>query len=215
MKKSRFFVFLGGLILVSISASSNASTVTAFDNNTFECICTVDVQGPFAAAVQFTPSATGLVQDVTVRLDNSANAADRNANFSLFTSGGNQPGTLVGSVDVVVPASFGSSSIDGADFSIAGWGPEADLSAGSSYWLVAKGTSGLNGNFLGINWFGGPTVPNATRWFSTDGGATWGLGVGVTSLRMSVQVVPIPAAAWLFGSGLLGLIGIARRKKAA
>lgn len=28
-------------------------------------------------------------------------------------------------------------------------------------------------------------------------------------------VVPIPPALWLFGSGLLGLIGIARRKKAA
>jgi hypothetical protein len=28
-------------------------------------------------------------------------------------------------------------------------------------------------------------------------------------------VVPIPAAVWLFGSGLLGLVGIARRKKAA
>jgi hypothetical protein len=28
-------------------------------------------------------------------------------------------------------------------------------------------------------------------------------------------VVPIPPAAWLFGSGLLGMIGIARRKKAA
>ena len=27
-------------------------------------------------------------------------------------------------------------------------------------------------------------------------------------------VVPVPAAVWLFGSGLLGLIGIARRKKA-
>ena len=27
--------------------------------------------------------------------------------------------------------------------------------------------------------------------------------------------VPIPAAAWLFGTGLLGLIGVARRKKAA
>ena len=26
-------------------------------------------------------------------------------------------------------------------------------------------------------------------------------------------VVPVPAALWLFGSGLLGLIGIARRKK--
>ncbi|MGB5298098.1 MAG: VPLPA-CTERM sorting domain-containing protein [Thiogranum sp.] len=29
------------------------------------------------------------------------------------------------------------------------------------------------------------------------------------------NVVPVPAAAWLFGSGLLGLVGIARRKKAA
>jgi hypothetical protein len=28
----------------------------------------------------------------------------------------------------------------------------------------------------------------------------------------SVQVVPVPAAVWLFGSGLLGLIGVARRK---
>ena len=30
-----------------------------------------------------------------------------------------------------------------------------------------------------------------------------------------VGAVPVPAAVWLFGSGLLGLIGIARRKKAA
>jgi hypothetical protein len=32
---------------------------------------------------------------------------------------------------------------------------------------------------------------------------------------VNTSVVPIPAAAWLFGSGLLGLIGISRRKKAA
>ena len=29
-----------------------------------------------------------------------------------------------------------------------------------------------------------------------------------------VMATPIPAAAWLFGSGLIGLAGIARRKKA-
>ncbi|MBI5783055.1 MAG: VPLPA-CTERM sorting domain-containing protein, partial [Gammaproteobacteria bacterium] len=29
-----------------------------------------------------------------------------------------------------------------------------------------------------------------------------------------VAVVPVPAAVWLFGSGLLGLIGVARRKAA-
>ena len=30
--------------------------------------------------------------------------------------------------------------------------------------------------------------------------------------NMSVATVPVPAAVWLFGSGLLGLAGIARRK---
>ena len=30
-----------------------------------------------------------------------------------------------------------------------------------------------------------------------------------------VSAVPVPAAVWLFGSGLLGLLGVARRRKAA
>jgi hypothetical protein len=36
-----------------------------------------------------------------------------------------------------------------------------------------------------------------------------------TSLNLTVvpTVVPVPAAVWLFGSGLMGLAGIARRKK--
>ena len=32
---------------------------------------------------------------------------------------------------------------------------------------------------------------------------------------ISTTVIPIPASVWLFGSGLIGLIGIARRKKSA
>jgi hypothetical protein len=31
----------------------------------------------------------------------------------------------------------------------------------------------------------------------------------------SVTAVPLPAAVWLFGSGLLGLVGVARRRQAA
>lgn len=37
----------------------------------------------------------------------------------------------------------------------------------------------------------------------------------VGSALVRTSVVPIPAAAWLFGSGLIGLIGVARRKKQA
>lgn len=33
-------------------------------------------------------------------------------------------------------------------------------------------------------------------------------------IRGQIQVVPIPAALWLFGSGFLAVVGIARRKKA-
>ena len=36
----------------------------------------------------------------------------------------------------------------------------------------------------------------------------------ISAGKVDVAVVPLPAAVWLFGSGLLGLIGIARRKKA-
>ena len=33
-------------------------------------------------------------------------------------------------------------------------------------------------------------------------------------IDFAVAAVPVPAAVWLFGSGLIGLIGVARRKKA-
>jgi len=51
-------------------------------------------------------------------------------------------------------------------------------------------------------------------------GATNGSGTPTTmfydniSIMADVNAVPVPAAVWLFGSGLLGLVGVARRKKA-
>lgn len=35
------------------------------------------------------------------------------------------------------------------------------------------------------------------------------------SLQVEVSAVPVPAAIWLFGSGFIGLVGIARKKKVA
>jgi len=53
---------------------------------------------------------------------------------------------------------------------------------------------------------------------SRDGGSSWfssnQYGFDYASFTGTVSAVPVPAAIWLFGSGLLGLIGISRRKAA-
>ena len=71
----------------------------------------------------------------------------------------------------------------------------------------------------------------ASVYISMDSGGTWdarqeGCEAGPRCYRTitayanrtttaSPAVVPVPAAVWLFGSGMLGLIGVARRNKAA
>ena len=44
---------------------------------------------------------------------------------------------------------------------------------------------------------------------------SWNLSTaGMLTYTSNASVIPVPAAAWLFGSGLLGLVGVARRKVA-
>ena len=46
-----------------------------------------------------------------------------------------------------------------------------------------------------------------------DGKGAQGIFIFADDITFGVSAVPVPAAAWLFGSGLIGFIGIARRKK--
>ena len=48
----------------------------------------------------------------------------------------------------------------------------------------------------------------------TDGGRIYFTDDPDTPVTVQASVVPVPAAIWLFASGLLGLIGIARRRNA-
>ena len=92
----------------------------------------------------------------------------------------------------------------------------------------------LTGPFSGLN---GPTYQgllsltnNFIVGLSVDAGSTWladsGSSFGVNTALLEFDVrgvsqvfvvdvnpVPVPAAVWLFGSGLIGLVGVARRKK--
>ena len=58
------------------------------------------------------------------------------------------------------------------------------------------------------------TAPDGILGLSMIDGAFVGFNANFNFTTPSA-VVPVPAAVWLFGSGLLGLVGIARRRKAA
>jgi len=49
----------------------------------------------------------------------------------------------------------------------------------------------------------------------TGGSGRWATDIASTTVAHSfdVKVVPVPAAVWLFGSGLLGLVAVARRRR--
>jgi len=96
-----------------------------------------------------------------------------------------------------------------------------------------------SGNYIATNELLDSISLTANPWFvlgvSTDGGSSWIQDSGVTNVGgnalrvvfqlgpgsagsvlavdVNVQTIPVPAAVWLFGSGLLGLAGFAHRKK--
>ena len=88
-----------------------------------------------------------------------------------------------------------------------------------------------NGDFIATNEAAATLTLTGSDQFilgiSTDGGSSWSGDTGVISvganaytvsfsdgtvLEVDVRVVPVPAAVWLFGTGLIGLVGVARRR---
>lgn len=63
------------------------------------------------------------------------------------------------------------------------------------------------------------SVPNEAWWYAFllgNQGAGFEVNVYTWAVHAgNVGAVPVPAAVWLFGSGLIGLIGVARKKKAS
>ena len=83
------------------------------------------------------------------------------------------------------------------------WGATANIDV-VNVWDVAGGvytsTDGPAGN---------PVNPDGIRGYGMIDGAFPNFNA-----NFDFTAVPVPAAVWLFGSGLLGLVGVARRRKA-
>jgi len=131
-----------------------------------------------------------------------------NCNIEVASSGWIQNG---GSDGDAVALLFGGTFVDSVAYESMGsfLGPYAE---GSSFTIadsnsiimsIARLPNGIDTNFNASDFDSACITPGSIN-----------IG-GSGNCSTSVSTVPVPAAIWLFGSGLVGLIGVSRRKKAA
>ncbi len=100
----------------------------------------------------------------------------------------------------------GVSSSDTADINLAVWnimspGSIALTTTAESYYNTAVSGAYDSFNYNGIVDFLTPSPLNASQEYAIRSIAT-----------VPIATVPIPATIWLFGSGIIGVVGVARRK---
>lgn len=133
--------------------------------------------------------------------------------FDNFVAAHNQLGTHPGNLN-------GSSGSDGSNSAAANAATGFGVNWGGATSFFSTGGVGqsLEFFFMAGNGTLGSTNATAVRYGNTEGFSTWTLNADSSFTYMApgaVSPVPVPAAVWLFGSGLLGLVGISRRRKPA
>lgn len=141
----------------------------------------------------------------------------------------NASGTLLASA-TIDPLNQGAQS---GFFRMIDLATKATIDKGQQYTLVTtlgstgQFTADTTGTFGGTGTFGNLTLTDLAllgdvfatdaalpaNWAAATGGVYGATTYGAFGPNMEVTATPIPAAAWLLGSGLLGLVGVRRRKK--
>ena len=87
-----------------------------------------------------------------------------------------------------------------------------DLSSWTANWSLTPFNQGTGGP-LAATTYNAVTGDFTADWSALVVGGPYNGQTGIWHITGNTQVVPVPAAIWLFGSGLLGLAGVARCRK--
>jgi len=144
------------------------------------------------------------VGNITLNMT-TAGGSSSGYTLALYTDGGNSPGAPFG-VNFLTPASFTPQS------GLNTFQPNQvlTLANNTTYWVrLAAGAGAATGEWNYTEGLG----KNATSdpLYYTD----FPPMMRVEANSLAPPAVPVPAAAWLMGSGLIGLVSSWRRKKAA
>jgi hypothetical protein len=208
--KSMQFVICAGLFTAMTSAA-NAATIT-FDDS-----------APSGSSFNYTDSGYSEAGFTVMSIGGSG----------VYTIDGGNPTApnLTDYLDIQGgTGAFVLTENTGASFSLSGFNAAqiAQTSGSLSYQITVTGALSSGGTvtsqfvpwgapqFSSVNWRSF-VLPDTFVDLTSVTFAQTGTGNFTVYENISVEVssIPVPAAAWLFGSGLLGLIGVARRKKVA
>lgn len=131
------------------------------------------------------------------------------APFVPFTFGSGFDADITGGALTINSLDFGGNFGGGQDFLLA-----PDAGTLDVLWVNQDGlTAGGNDYNVAFRWSHDITSAEDPSLAFTSFSARWVLE-GVATVEGTTNPVPVPAAVWLFGSGLAGIAGVARRRKA-
>jgi hypothetical protein len=198
-----------GLTINQLTSTGYKGTVLGSDTNLtalFTADTGSDVLVWAVQAAQNTTSSTAS-QFLTTTTSVSKLTGQKDGNLATWESG------FQADISTINSNITSGNSVEGANPATAGvW--DITASGGTSSWYGTNPTQQTLGTIASLY----SEVANNAAASSTKGVTTLLGTVSLSSAGLAVNVgspVPLPAAVWLLGSGLLGLTGVARRRSKA